>query len=249
MVLSFKYCHPPRTLPGPRRFKIIFQSKNILGTCKEEDVSLPQQYSQSSSVPQGLQPGLALRAVMDDVVHTPNSLSYKYLLLTCYMVSLRAMFCPVYVPCMGTVGKRSCLECIIWLRKQTLKRNSEDCERKITDMIGTQNGGLNQVWGWKKASKRCSILLPVSLDNPHKERVHRGQRDRMCAKAKRRESDRFKETQYSHAWAWIRFIFFTKTEMTKAEFVVSMSPHSLMLGPLTWEVYKKPAVNVPLWTC
>ena len=32
---------------------------------------------------------------------------------------------------------------------------------KLQDMIRTQNGGLNQVWGWKKASlkKRCSILL------------------------------------------------------------------------------------------
>lgn len=58
----FKYCHPPRTLPGPRRFKIVFQSiKTILGTCNEEDM-VPA-HKQLPVLPQslgGLQPGLAL---------------------------------------------------------------------------------------------------------------------------------------------------------------------------------------------
>lgn len=57
-----KYCHPPRTLPGHRRFKIIFKSiKNILGTCNEEDM-VPA-HKQLPVLPQplgGLQPGLAL---------------------------------------------------------------------------------------------------------------------------------------------------------------------------------------------
>ena len=45
------------------------------------------------------------------------------------------------------------------IEKETV--SDEVFEGKLWGIIGTQNGGLNQVWGWKKASlkKRCSVLL------------------------------------------------------------------------------------------
>lgn len=67
-------------------------------------------------------------------------------------------------PVWGTVGKRILLGVYYLVKEADIEKEtvSEDVFKgKLQDMIGTQNGGLNQVWGWKKASlkKRCSILL------------------------------------------------------------------------------------------
>lgn len=181
-------------------------------------MNLPTSSSQSFLSPSGVC-SLALPLGSCDGLwcssHSLTSpLSYKYLLLTCY-ISLRAcMFCPVYVPFMRNSRQKDSPWGVLSGKEADIEKETvsdEVFEGKLWGIIGTQNGGLNQVWGWKKASlkKRCSVLLAwVWASVSHTRKGFIVDKGTEYVKAQRRESDQFKETQYSCSLGrihWQRF--------------------------------------------